>query len=321
MDKQLNSTCICSKHLYDVITEIVMIDPCEHLIHNICLNTNNTYECPYCYTKITHLVRLDDYKKDKNNKMLNQKCIDILAATNHTYLTYKKKEITIYDILNTIPNSINIIHDYIISYGVEDGRNMLSKVFKLNNTKIRVHGLNNINTNTKKVYISNHTSYMDSLVLFYILNTNFLASVNIVKHPVSKKYTDIVPLILIERGSSKNTTKRLKEEIDKNGSVLIFPQGIYSNPHTITKFRSGAFNLGYPIYPIIIKYKHNLPTVREFGYALSQFISNKNEEVDITFMKPYYPPFNENKIEKIRQDMAIQGDLLLSRISNRDLVD
>jgi hypothetical protein len=47
------------------------------------------------------------------------------------------------------------------------------------------------------------------------------------------------------------------------------------------------------------------------------------DKITITFkiLDMEYPPFNEEKIEQIRMKMAHSSNLVLSRVSNRDIVD
>ena len=43
--------------------------------------------------------------------------------------------------------------------------------------------------------------------------------------------------------------------------------------------------------------------------------------MEVHVLGPYYPPFNNTDIERIRLDMGKVGDMVLSRVSNRDIVD
>ena len=65
---------------------------------------------------------------------------------------------------------------------------------------------------------------------------------------------DIVPLLIIKRGKNANTVKKMKNYVRKHGSICLFPEGIITHPDTIIQFRTGAFNIGEPILPVVIKY-------------------------------------------------------------------
>jgi len=51
------------------------------------------------------------------------------------------------------------------------------------------------------------------------------------------------------------------------------------------------------------------------------YVEKKNINMEVHVLGPYYPPFNDFSIEKIRQDMGKVGKMILSRVCNRDIVD
>ena len=72
MDKIINSVCICTKRLTDD-KEIVVILPCQHLIHSICCKyINNNLKCPYCNKNIKNIrtySEIHDIVKKTGNRM------------------------------------------------------------------------------------------------------------------------------------------------------------------------------------------------------------------------------------------------------------
>jgi 1-acyl-sn-glycerol-3-phosphate acyltransferase len=129
-----------------------------------------------------------------------------------------------------------------------------------------------------------------------------------------------MPLLFIKRGKSNNVVKKIKEYVQKNGSLCLFPEGMLSHPNTLIKFRTGAFYTDLPIYPVVIKYKNKIFELNDFNYIL-KLLSYQSIDIDVIILKPFYPPFNNNKIELVRKEMAKAGNLLLSRVSNRDIKD
>jgi hypothetical protein len=43
--------------------------------------------------------------------------------------------------------------------------------------------------------------------------------------------------------------------------------------------------------------------------------------MEVHVLGPYYPPFEKKDIEMIRMDMAKVGNMVTSRVSNRDVKD
>ena len=226
MNKVINSKCICGDGLPWKQYEVIMINPCEHLIHRECLKS---HQCPYCKINITGIIKKHDYLK---NPKLYQKCIDIISMTNFDKLS----KINYFGALTNLPNFLGTIIQIPFTKGFENGKKLVENIFNMNNIQIKVNGLEKIK-NEPKVFISNHTSHLDFLIIFYILGCGFLASSVIKDNIIAKKFTDIVPLLLIDRGKHTNTVEKMKEYIKEIGSICLFPEGMITNPNTIINFR------------------------------------------------------------------------------------
>ena len=54
---------------------------------------------------------------------------------------------------------------------------------------------------------------------------------------------------------------------------------------------------------------------------LLKIMSCQKEVIEMHILEPFYPPFDDHKIEMVRRAMANKGNLLLARVSNRDVID
>jgi len=119
--------------------------------------------------------------------------------------------------------------------------------------------LEKLNANVTYVFCCNHTSYIDIILSYCVIDNYFVF--------MGKKELAKVPLfniffkkmnILVDRKSIKDAHKafvRAGEEIDKKHSVIIFPEGTISKDVPKMKpFKNGAFKLAIdkqiPIVPI-----------------------------------------------------------------------
>lgn len=309
-NKIINSVCHCKTSLQWKKLEVIMLDPCEHLIHKKCFESLNTDSCPFCKTKVSLIVRLRDYKKNPN---LFQKCVDILSQTN----TDELMKISYDDAILNIPEIILTTVRSAISKGTDEGHKLIKDLLKTANVKIKVSGLEKIKKGPK-VFIANHTCYLDFMAIFYVLKTGFASSSTIKNNPLTEKISKIVPTYFIEIGKSSNAVKGMKKYIEDNGSICLFPEGMFSHNITLTRFRTGAFYIGYPVYPIVLKYKNYMSDTSLFDFVLKTH-SEKSECIEFTVLDPFYPPFDEKKIELVRFAMAEAGKLLIARTSNRDV--
>lgn len=306
--KVINTICHCKASLMWKKLEVVMLNPCEHLIHKKCLNDGKF--CPICKIPINSITRLDDYKSNSN---LFQKCVDILSMTN----TDDMMKISYDDALLNVPELLITTIRLTIAEGFETSHNIVRDLFKTANIKIKVSGLEKIKSGPK-VFIANHTCHLDFLSIFYVLKTGFAASSTIKNNPFTLKISKILPTHIIEIGKKTNSVVEMKKYVEKHGSICLFPEGMFSHHLTISRFRTGAFYIGYPVYPIVLKYKNYMGDTSLIDFILKTHCEN-SECIEFTVLDPFYPPFNDDKIELVRFAMAESGNLLLARTSNRDV--
>jgi len=310
MTKNINAKCHCGEGLPWIKEEVIMLDPCEHLIHKKCFN--KLLKCPYCKSNVSTIIRASDFKQ---NCCLYQKCIDILSMTNFDLLSRFK----MVRVIDNIPSLLSTIARIPFIQGVSEGKKLINDIFSLNNINIHVTGLTNIRTE-HKVFIANHTSHLDFMTIFYVLGTGFLSSSSIYDNPISKQLTNIIPLLVIERGKKWNTVEKMREYVQKYKSICLFPEGMLTHPDTIIKFRTGAFHIGYPVYPIVLKYDPVIADMSASDFIL-KISSGHKINIFMTILEPFYPPFDDAKIENIRKEMAYAGNMAISRVSNRDIID
>ena len=92
---------------------------------------------------------------------------------------------------------------------------------------------------------------------------------------------------------------------------MICPEGMLTQHKTICKFRSTAFKLGYPVQPIVLKYRQNVFDLINFDIWCFKKIN-----VEVTVLDPIDTDGSEKSIESIRQTMAKVGGFYLSEVIN-----
>lgn len=109
------------------------------------------------------------------------------------------------------------------------------------------------------VFVSNHTSYLDIVVLglFAPLKVSFMGKIELSKIPLFGRFFRTVD-IAVHRESLRGAHKAFvqsKEKLQKGYSILIFPEGtIWKKTPLLKPFKNGAFKLaienGVPIVPV-----------------------------------------------------------------------
>jgi 1-acyl-sn-glycerol-3-phosphate acyltransferase len=312
-NKTLNSTCVCNDRLAWVNDMVYMALPCEHMIHKKCMNKNKK-TCEYCDEHVEKYISIHD------DDINDQQFADLLSVKYYGDTTH----ISIPKLIDSLFDIMSLVTNLIFAADRKSGKELCERFFSMNNVSFRIFGYEKIKYESKKVFITNHVTHLDMVIMYYLFDTGFLASSFINKPGMIDKINMLADVLIIERGGNKdrktNVVEDMKKFVDKHGSICIFPTGMLGNPDTLQRFRTGAFNIGHPIYSVTIKYRNIIYDDKMDSYLI-KMAGKANFQFDIYVNGPYYPPFDQNKIEAIRMKMAKNGGLLLSRVGNRDIKD
>lgn len=94
------------------------------------------------------------------------------------------------------------------------------------------------------IFLSNHISYLDIIILNAIHPFAFVAKSEIAKWPLFGPMSRSVGTIFIDRSNPlavKNLYKKIDDKIKYGDSVLIFPEGTTSNGEEILDFKKAVF--------------------------------------------------------------------------------
>jgi len=94
------------------------------------------------------------------------------------------------------------------------------------------------------LFISNHISYLDIIILNSVYPFAFVAKSEIAKWPIIGSLTRSVDTIFLDRNNPfaiKKLSKKIDDKINKGDSVLIFPEGTTSNGEEILEFKKAIF--------------------------------------------------------------------------------
>ncbi|MDW3194170.1 MAG: lysophospholipid acyltransferase family protein [Cytophagales bacterium] len=116
--------------------------------------------------------------------------------------------------------------------------------------KLSIKGQSELDFSQPRIYVANHSSYMDIPCLFAGLPVNlyFIAKAEVKKIPFVGIFMMATKMIFLDRGSrqkSINSMNSAGELIKKGKSVLVFPEGTRSRTGSLQTFKKGAFMLAY----------------------------------------------------------------------------
>jgi 1-acyl-sn-glycerol-3-phosphate acyltransferase len=142
------------------------------------------------------------------------------------------------------------------------------------------------------IYVCNHRSFADPLVLCRYLDAFVIAKAEVAKYPLINKGAEITGVIYVQRESkeSRNAVRdKMIEKIKEGYNVLVFPEGTVGVEEFTIDFRSGTFfeaaEHGVSIVPVAMEFRDDkdLWLVPNFvGQYLAQF-SKWSTQVKLSF--------------------------------------
>jgi 1-acyl-sn-glycerol-3-phosphate acyltransferase len=127
-------------------------------------------------------------------------------------------------------------------------------------TRIIVEGLSNIDVHRQYVFIGNHQSHFDVLVVFsrIPMTLRFLTKKELFKVPVFGWALSAIGMIKIDRADHEKSVKSMNEALEiirKNTiSLVVFPEGTRSPDGKMGPFKKGGFIMAIkgkiPIVPV-----------------------------------------------------------------------
>lgn len=312
-NKVLNSRCGCGSGLSWTKGEVVMAYPCEHMFHHKCFNLLKNNTCTICSHHIEKKLTLFD------ESLHHQRFADILSMTYYDDMSHTSPG----RFIDSMFDLASVIARIPMTTDKTDAKKICEHIFSLNNLTLKVYGMDKLKLEKNKVFVCNHVSHMELIVIYYLLGTGFLASSVTGQSMLVKQIEDIVPVLMFERGDTNrkiNLIDEMKKFVDEKGSICLFPEGLMKHPDVLIRFRSGAFHIGRPVYAITIRHNDIICDgyINGFVYKLG---GKRDINMEVHILGPYYPPFSEAAIEQVRSDMARHGNMVLSRVANRDVVD
>lgn len=113
------------------------------------------------------------------------------------------------------------------------------------------------------LYVANHCSYFDIVVLGAKLHASFIAKKEVASWPGIGRMAQIAGTVFIERRArqSKNQKDELSDRLERQcNSLILFPEGTSSNGQSVLTFKSALFSVAeaghraLPVQPVSVAY-------------------------------------------------------------------
>mmetsp|Transcript_109248 Transcript_109248/g.308166 ORF Transcript_109248/g.308166 Transcript_109248/m.308166 type:complete len:405 (-) Transcript_109248:186-1400(-) len=190
------------------------------------------------------------------------------------------------------------------------------------------------------LFVSNHVSYLDTVVLPLVLEVpKLMAMAEVRNWPLFGQLCQEMDMLWVDRSNSdsrKAAKKAIEEHVGEwevgQRPLLIWPEGTTSNGRGMKEFKSGAFCPGVAVRPVIIKYtgqwdpsnvhfrevtcSENSPceSTTKYGDAdwAQQFLGHMIHSCTVLVCRPYVPSEHEKKDPELFKDNVRK--LMLERL-------
>lgn len=114
---------------------------------------------------------------------------------------------------------------------------------KLLGLQIRTHG--QMATVQPTLFVANHTSYLDVLVLGAVLPASFVAKAEVARWPVIGAIATMQRTVFVERRAqrAKEQHNEITQRLVAGDSIILFPEGTSSDGTRVLPFKSSLFSV------------------------------------------------------------------------------
>src|SRR3990167_8049278 len=176
---------------------------------------------------------------------------------------------------------------------------------------MKVVGLEKLTTTTPVIFVANHSSYFDSLILMEILpsQTRFVGKKELLSTPILRTFMHKLGYLSVDRldlSKGLEDTKQIEQALQLSHNVLIFPEGTFGYASGLRPFRLGAFKIAIdmqtPICPLALQ---GTRSILRAGEKLM-----RPNQVTVTVFDPVMPSGNE------WQDVTQLRDIVRGEMAN-----
>jgi 1-acyl-sn-glycerol-3-phosphate acyltransferase len=127
---------------------------------------------------------------------------------------------------------------------------------------LKIDRVGNISGDKKVLFVSNHLSYLDIIILGSLIPGRFIAKSEVANWPIFGFLSKITRTIFIrrDRKASHEQVKLVKEQLDRCEKLILFPEGTSSDGRWVLPFKSPLFDAAMLtnsiVQPITIRYTH-----------------------------------------------------------------
>lgn len=139
------------------------------------------------------------------------------------------------------------------------GMTITRAVVRITGTRFQVRGLEHIDPSGTYVFMSNHVSNLDPVILMPLIprRTSVLVKKEVWRIPILGYAFDLASLVPVDRSqrtAAIQSIRRAGEVMRQGINMMVYPEGTRSTDGRLLPFKKGSFHLvaetGFPIAPV-----------------------------------------------------------------------
>jgi len=141
------------------------------------------------------------------------------------------------------------------SFWIKWGTLLFLKIYGVRKIEIDEESRRNIESSRAKIIIVNHCNYVDSFPILHLFpDAKIICSDFIKDIPILSRFSNNNAIYLKSTFHGDNISQKIVEEVENGNRIIIFAEGVCSNPELLLKLRGGGFVPQKDILPVHISY-------------------------------------------------------------------
>ena len=179
---------------------------------------------------------------------------------------------------------------------------------------------NELPKNRNFILMPNHRSYLDIFIVAGLTPAALVGKAEIEKWPFGKLGAKVTNSILVNRSEIKSlvtTMNKIKDSVNQNIPVTLFPEGTtYKGPLT-KPFKNGSFKIaadtGIPVIPMAIHYKDVNDAWVDKDTFIGHIFRQMGKPISKVYLR-YGSPILNSDYKVLQQETRKQIDAMLTQI-------
>lgn len=170
-------------------------------------------------------------------------------------------------------------------------RRFFKALIFISGTKVEVRGLEGLPKDKPVLYVANHRSYFDVIILQTITPgpVGFVAKKEFKKYPLLNLYMDDIGCLFLDRNNPREGLKTISEATDhlKDGlSMALFPEGQRNHGSEMLPFKAGGYRMAEKSESAVVV---TAMTGMDDIFENNKPLALRRRHVIIEFAQPVYP--------------------------------